>query len=298
MDLAEVSACLARLGWGILPVLGISFLWHLCCTLGWRASFCSPEYRPPLPALFRAKLSGEAIASLAPAPQIGSEVAKAFLTRARIPSSVALPAQVINKAAEIISGILFLLAGLTVALVWLPLAVTVRAGLAVGAIPLVLVAGLLIAGGRTNALGRLLALGIRLGLPLPAGCRQALDRIGEQIARFHRQGWRQTAFLLLLHLLCWLLGVVEVYAILHLIGSPASPASCFVFRALLLVVTSVFCFVPFGAGVFEAGHLLLFSALGVGPSVAASVAVVRRLRKSFWMAWGGLLPLLDRSAGR
>ena len=225
-------------------------------------------------------------------------MAKAFLTRRHLTLDKAISAQVISKTAETLGGLLFILAGAGVALAWLPLAVRSRWALGISLGAVLLTAGALMALGKPGPVRRLLNMAARTRLPFPTPLRDGLSQVEERATHFYCQGWRKTATPLMLHLLCWVLGVLEIYVVLHLIGSPLSIVSCFVFRAALVAATTVLCFVPMGAGVFEAGHVIILHWLGVVPAVATSAAVIRRARKSLWILSGGLMPIPRHPSNR
>ena len=104
-------------------------------------------------------------------------------------------------------------------------------------------------------------------------------------------GWR-LAGLLVMHLVTWGLGALEIYLILHVLGEPLPFVSVYLFHSLMMVINVIFGFVPYGMGVFEGGHVFLFHIMGLEPGTGLAVGIIRRIRKIFWMLLGLLLLLL------
>ena len=62
---------------------------------------------PPLHSLFMAKLAGEAVNQITPLANIGGEPLKAYLLKHQAPTSRGLASVVINKTAQVLTGLLF-----------------------------------------------------------------------------------------------------------------------------------------------------------------------------------------------
>ena len=119
--------------WTFLHVILLALGWHLTNSLAWSFAFPAGGPRPRLPALFMCKLAGEAVNQLTPLANLGGEPLKAFLLRRQSPVSRGLASVVVNKAAQVFTGLLFTAVGLSMVLLYweLPLALPapVRAGL-------------------------------------------------------------------------------------------------------------------------------------------------------------------------
>ncbi len=287
----DVWTYVQTMGWGYIPVLGISLLWNLSNTWAWAACFGQRgEQRSGFWTLFRTKLGGEAVGQVMPV-SVAGEVAKAYMLRAQVSVTRGLPSVVINKTTEFISGLGFVLLGAVVAVRQFSLPVAVQKGLAVGLLlaTLGIVAGVLKQ--RQNAFGWILNLLKRLRLPFLEGRRQKVEEMDRNIAAFYRQNWRGFLISLGLHSLSWVLGTLEVYFILRWLGQPLPFVSAFLLCSLSVIINTAFFFIPSGVGVFEGGHVFLFHLLGLGSGLGLAVGVIRRIRKIFWVLLGFLLLL-------
>lgn len=277
------------LGWGYLPILLIALAWHISNTWAWAACFDPEKPRPSIWALFRTKMSGEAVGNVTPASHVGGEVAKAYMLRDKISVTQGVPSLVVNKTIEMISGLVYALMGAGVA-VWqfnLPREVELAFAAALILGSLAIVAAFL--SQRQNTFGWLVNLLGRLRLNFLESRREKFVEMDRTIAAFYRKNRKGFGWCLGLHILSWILGTLEIHAILTLLGQPQPLVSSFLLMSLSLIINTAFFFIPSGVGVFESGHVFLFQLLGLGPELGLGVALIRRLRKVFWVGFGFIL---------
>jgi putative membrane protein len=74
-------------------------------------------------------------------------------------------------------------------------------------------------------------------------------------------------------------GMLETWLALSLLGHPVGLIAAFAIEALSVAIRSVVFFVPSGLGVQEAGILMLAQVFGIGPDIALSLALVKRMRE-------------------
>lgn len=89
---------------------------------------------------------------------------------------------------------------------------------------------------------------------------------------------------LLLKVLGWqlagmMVGTLETWLALALLGHPVAALAAFAIEALSVAIRSVVFFVPGGLGVQEGGVIMLAQLFGIGPDMALSLALVRRMRE-------------------
>lgn len=95
-----------------------------------------------------------------------------------------------------------------------------------------------------------------------------------QIHAHHR------AFLesVLLHLVAWVVGAVEAWIALRLMGHPLSFADVLVMESLVAAIRSITFFIPLDAGVQEGSYVLVGTLLGLPAGLALAVSLVKRAR--------------------
>ncbi|HET8533689.1 MAG TPA: lysylphosphatidylglycerol synthase domain-containing protein [Methylomirabilota bacterium] len=257
-----------------------------CDTLGWRFSF--RRDRVPFRTLFSARLAGEALNITTPTASVGGEAVKAWLVRSHVPLTESLPSVVIAKTTITIGQTLFLLLGIAVAWPILPAGSWLLRSMqsllvleCVGTAGFVAVQVL----GATGGIGRLLQ---RLGLLGREDRAPVLHQIDRAFVHFYRQEPRRLGLSIGWHLAGWVLGALEAYCILRVLGFPVSLGLATMVDAFGAGVGFAAFFIPARLGAQEAGDVAVFTALGFGAPAGLAFSLVRRLREVLWAAVGFL----------
>ena len=93
---------------------------------------------------------------------------------------------------------------------------------------------------------------------------------------------------MLWHALGLVLGTIEIYLVVRLLGLPISPLAAFAIGALGTAVKFFSFMVPASLGALEGGNVAIFAAFGLGGAVGLTYSLVRRLREIVWIAAGFL----------
>ncbi|MDE2887188.1 MAG: flippase-like domain-containing protein [Gemmatimonadota bacterium] len=288
----EVWRHVVMMGWGYVPIIGITLAAYVNNVFAWRESFDGGTERPRLRPLLWVKLVGEALGNVMPASQIGKEVAKVMMLRERMGVTAGVSSLVLTKTGEMVSGVLFVLGGVLAGLHRYVFPAEIQWALFAALTIAVVGAVLTVVRQRRDPFTGLVNLVARMRISFVARFRNRAAEIDRNLAAFYRlKGWR-LAGLLGMHLTTWGLGTLEIYVILHVLGEPMPFVSVYLFHSLMMVINVVFGFVPYGMGVFEGGHVFLFHLMGLEPGTGLAVGIVRRIRKIFWMLLGLLLLLL------
>jgi uncharacterized protein (TIRG00374 family) len=293
-------AILARirgLGW----LTGVVVLPYLVAyavdALGWwwilahGLSGAEPErWRTPSPVtLFTIRAAGEAINAITPTAYLGGEPLKAWLLRGHgVPLAPGLASAMASKTALMLSQAVFVVLGLLVALhTWHP-AVPLILAVVMGLLLVALTWRLLIGVQRRSPFTLLLGLSRRWSgrRRLLAAWEADLVELDGVLKSFYDR--RRAAFLVCwsLHFLGWILGSLEVFLVLWLLGQPVDFATAFAIEALAGVAKLAALVVPASLGVQEGGQLLIFTAFGLGAPLALTFSVIRRARELLWIAYG------------
>ncbi|MBV9568990.1 MAG: flippase-like domain-containing protein [Hyphomicrobiales bacterium] len=81
------------------------------------------------------------------------------------------------------------------------------------------------------------------------------------------------------HLISWLLGGIEVWFALHLIGSDVGIAAALVIESLGQALKAIGFAVPAALGVQEGGYVIVCGLYGLSPEVAIALSLIKRLRE-------------------
>ena len=285
---------LGRLAWWQFAVVCLPYAVITAAdTLGWRFAFTHD--RAPFWRLYGARLAGEALNVVTAVGAVGGEAAKAWLVRRDVTYEESVPSVVVAKTTLTIAQALFLLLGLALAWLTLPVGGDVLRGmlwllvvevLAVGGFVGAQVAGLVARGGRLLKL---------FGAIDDTASAEALDRA---LRGYYGREWRRFSLSIVFHLLGWLLGAVEAVVMLWALGVSAPLATATVIEALGSGVRFATFLVPASLGPFEAANAAAFDALGFGAAAALAFSFVRRARQVVWIVIGLAVLLVMRWSAR
>ncbi len=263
---------------------------------GWRATFT--HARPSLALLYVVRLIGEAVNNVTPTAYLGGEPVKAYvLQRFGVPLSDATTSVILAKTALTIAQIAFVILG--VALLFL------RRGATWTTIPILL---LMLVGGAAVTL--LLVRWQRRGLVasiagtvgrffprarLTVGLRDRAGEIDEKLRGFYEAGPGAAVTSVVLHLVGWIAGAAEVFAIMTLIGHPVGCLVAIIVEALAQPTRLLGIVVPATLGVQEAGGMIIFGILGLPPELGLTLMLLKRVREIGYSVLG--LALLARIRG-
>ncbi len=284
---AAVWDSVSALGWRLLLVLCVPYsLTVLIDTAAWRLLLRNAHV--PFLALVRARLAGEAVNVATPTASVGGEPLKAYLLRPWVPLTEGFAAVIADKTTVVTGQWLYLLVGLGAAVSILSpshallLAMAALLGveaLAVGGFVLVQTRGIFGGGGRL--LGR-------VGLAPSERYQGGLEDLDRALARFYRERIGRLAGSALLHALAWTGGGMEIYLVMHLLGSPVSLGTALVIESFGAAVKFASFMIPASLGALEGGYVAFFGAFGLGGAAGLSYVLVRRMREATWVALGFL----------
>jgi len=277
----EIIDGIRKVGWGLLPILGLAGLRFLIRASSWRLCM-PPSSRIPLGQAFSAFLAGDAIGNVTPLGMVASEPAKVFLTRHRLATRESIASLAIDNLLYAASVVGVVILGVVVLLVTVPLPFEWREAAVITIVVAVI--------GIAVALRLLQGTWREDGGPRPPW-RESLAGLRRSVLAFSSdQPWRGFR-VFLLDLSFHVVAIFEVFLTLRWILGDGSPtlAQAIVFEALNRVVTVVFKFVPFRVGIDEALSGVLAPVIAVQPVAGVTLAVVRKARNLLWTGIGLLL---------
>ena len=287
---AKIEHSLAMLGWGYILVIAYPVTWILMNTAGWRKAL-HPEYAHlSIWRLAKIRLSGETFNSLLPSGYVGGEPLKAKLLSRWIPMSEAASSVLIAKAAQSVGLVFFVGLGLTVG--------GNKGGSSLAHHPRTLIALVLLTGGISmftllltrrsfSRLGKWLH--NLTGHPWLQNQEAKLMALDDSIGAFYREGKARFLGSVLWHVGGWTAGALEVALIFFLIGHRIDWRQAWFIGAMAQLASVIGLFAPAGVGLYEGGHYLAATILGISPALGVSVALIRRVREIFWDLVGLLL---------
>lgn len=274
-DMDAILRLLAGAGWSILLVIAL----HLPQTF-----FSGLGFGVLLPGgggavrMFLLRWIRESVNALLPVAQVGGDLVRARLVaRGGIGMKRSVATSMVDLSMEMVAQIFFTLLGVGLLVAGphagdsLALALGVAAGMAA-------IGGLFLL---VQAMGLFRLIEKLVGRWTSDGKWSFLGRI-EGLHDAVLALYRQPRLLLsccLLHLVSWLLGGLETWMALHVLGVDAGLREALIIESLGQAVRGFAFLIPGALGIQEGGYLLICGMLGIGPQDALALSLVRRLRE-------------------
>ena len=288
-DLHELCQQMLRVGWvGMGAVLLVYALYFAADAISWHLVLPAvPLDRAWLVRTFVVRMIGEAYNNITPTASLGGEPVKAWLLKSRwgIPLRDAAASLVIAKTTSMFALVMFV--GVGLAMLLQHARVTdghkLAAALGFGFIVLSAAVFFLMQHLRLSTYVARWLRGTRFEARLSSGIAAAED-IDRQFAAFYRGHGRRLAWSLVFAMVNWVLGALEVYLIMGLVGYPLSFAEVWMIECMVQLVRTIAFFIPAGLGAQEGAFLIAVGALTGVPSAGVATALVRRCRDVLWIA--------------
>ena len=276
-NMAAIGHTLLVAGWGILAVVAVHTPQTLCTALGWRDVLEDPK-APKLGRLFVIRWIKEAVNALLPVAQVGGEFVRARLLMAEgVSLRNAAASCTVDTVAGIIGLFAYTLLGLTFYLLAphdMAMASLAERAIAAGGV----IAVGVVAAPRLGLL-KLVEAGVAklsagrawTGLGDVGGLHEAVVALYGQPKRL----WSCAAW----HLMAWLLGTLETFTAMAVLGLHPTLAEAFVIDSLGQGVRAAGFAVPGALGVQEGGYILICHLFGVPADQALALSFVRRIRE-------------------
>ncbi|MGH8467574.1 MAG: flippase-like domain-containing protein [Gammaproteobacteria bacterium] len=298
MDSAEILRHIRQVGsTGIGFVIALYAVTFLADVAGWHLTFKTiPLNLRWLQRLYVVRMTGEAFNNVTPLGAMGGEPVKAMLLKSRYgvnyrESGASL---ILAKTAILIALVFFLALGFLVLMPSEHIQSSYKAvaGIGLAGFATAITLFFLVQRFRLSSwLGRL-AGGSALGHRLETALR-VIHEVDERLASFYTERRARFAGALALAFINWLLGVVEVYALMQFLGYPVSFMDAWIIEAMAQLVRAGTSFIPASVGAQEGAIILACSAITGDPTLGFALSVIRRVREIVWIIGGLGLWLLD-----
>ena len=286
----SIVSVLSRMAWWQFVLICLPYgLIMAVDTLGWRYAFA--DQPAPYTKMLLARIAGEALNLVTALGSVGGEAVKVWILRSDVSYEASVPSVIIAKTTSTIAQTLLLVVGLVVVKLFVPVkGDVIWAMIALLAVEVLLVGGFLATqiAGLVRRAGRLL---VWAGLIEDSSYAERLD---ESLRGFYRDRWHRFLLSVTFHFCGWLLGALEVAAMLFVLDIHAGVATSMVIEAVGSGVRFATFLIPGSVGVLEGANTGLFVALGLSASAGLAFSLVRRARQVVWIGLG-LLVLVTAS---
>ena len=270
--LGAIGAALARIGWaGVAEVSLLQVVALLLCAAAWRAVSGQANFGATAAARWVRDGASNLVGFI---PAIGEAISSRALSLiSGAGGREAAASTIVDVAAEQLALGVYSLIGLMLLLPHLGVA---QAGhwaiiVAAASIPVV---GVYLLSRHPGALrlAERLAYKVMGRTPEPGrvGVAEAVEAI------YARRG--RAAAAMLLHLVAWTMGAVQVWVAARLLGTTISFGDCVALESLVYALRAAAFIVPMAAGVQEGGFLLVGKVIGLDPTQALALSLILRAR--------------------
>ena len=290
IDLAEVAQQVAKVGSGILVLVGIYFVAFAIDSITWQVAIRGVPlnllwaYR-----IWKLRMVGESFNAVIPAGGMGGEPVKATMLKTHygINYREGTASLILAKTINMIALVIFLIGGfaLMIEAQALPKVYEYVAGagllaFTVGVFLFFVIQRLSI----TSITGTWISRW-RIGRRLEDVLHHIHD-MDERLLHFYTETRGRFAAALVLALINWMLGVVEIYYALVFLDRPVTWAEAWIIEAVAQMVRTGAFFIPAAIGIQEGAFLLICGAITGSAPIGVAVSVVRRIREVIWIVWG------------
>jgi putative membrane protein len=265
-----------------LPVaVAASLVIHLPAVVltaaAWR-TLLPEELRPSLATMAMLRWFRESANALLPAGALlGQAAAARLLARRGVPGELAGATATLDLTLEAVSQVFFTLAG--VALLILGVETGGLWGFALAGLGIALAGAVaMIVVQRHLPLSLIEGALVRLQRRWPWIRPESIREFHADLLRLHAD-WRRLSVAIVLHTCAWIVGALEIAAILWLLGHPVSLADALVIEALAQALRNAGFMLPGSLGVQEGALIGAAALFGVPPAAAVATALARRVRE-------------------
>ncbi len=296
VDLEEVFKSLEQVGWKFLYILLVTYTAYFMATVAWALCIDRPSTDIPLFRLFNYRLVGETLALINPTNIIAGEASKVYmLEQLGIEKEAGLVSIMLSRILIILSSLLLLilamifyfqefLANSEQFFIQIGLIVFFL-GLVMGAI-FILVSPRLFMYRLYNHICRMIPF---KSLVRNRGTLKSLNR---ELSIYYQKNRLKLTGALLLSMGHWMMGALEFYVILHILGFPITLMAALMIEMGVIMVKSAASFIPAQVGVEEYGNKLMLDFVGLKlPGLWLTVSVLRRARQLFWIVLGVIISI-------
>ncbi len=275
--LDDIFSAMSVMGWGLGVVVASHLLPLFIDCLSWRFLFVW-ERIPGFHHILYSRWIGEAVNALLPSAQVAGDVVRARILALHGYSPVHAGASVFTEiAVALISQTIFALIGIVCLMI-----IGCRTVILNGMIGFVILIGFFALfffayrrGFWSGLIGLLSVLVGKERMQEISGSAEAMDQAIREI--YQHKG--SVAIAVVLRLIGWMAGAVEVWVALWFLDSDPSVPKALLLESLGHMIRGAAFLVPGAIGVQEGGFVFLGSLVGLTPEISLSVSLSKRVRE-------------------
>jgi len=284
----EIFQQLYLMGWGIFVIVLLRSCSQTFFALAWYQTFPKGQRKVPFTYLLKARLAGEALNYLVPSATMGGEPLKAELLKPYMNFSSGLASVTMAKYSFLLAQLILMVLGGILVLTMMKLsgALSFLIIFTLGLIGVGL--GVLYYGQQRSLFSKLAKTLISWGIGKSylSSRLKKIQELDRMIAFLYRNQKKEFFLSLLLNVIGWAEGILEIFLILYFLKIEPIWVTAFIIEALSLVINAAFFFVPWQLGTQETSKVFIFQICGLGPAAGFALGLIRRFREVIWAGIG------------
>lgn len=273
-----VAGALETAGWRGLALITLAHMASVfLCSLGWNAVLATPLAKPVRVVLWARYVRDSLGNLIGIIPATGEIAAARELTFHSVRPVVAAASTIVDMTAELLSQVIFTVAGVGVLLARGADPNVTLALIAALTLAAIAILGFFIAQ-RRGLLRLLESLPDRLGFGGEWASFADEHSLHDAVTAIYAQGWRMPASVAL-HVAAWGVAAFETWLALYVMARPVSFADALALESVVFAARTAAFFMPWAAGVQEGGYVIVGGLLGVPPETALALSVLKRARE-------------------
>lgn len=288
----KIAQNLLRVGWYFIPITAVWFFVYLCNAVAWRFIINRPDI--PFKQIFSVTISGYAINYITPLFHLGGEPYRVYALKDALGLNRAVSVTISYVMLHFLSSFLIWIAGVVVALLFIPLPAVLFVILLISLFVFGFVVWLFIKGYKNGVTKSFASFFVKLPLlkkfSSKVGEKEAILReIDDNTKELYQSRKKDFIAANFFEVLSRIVATLEYFFILKAIGLNPTMLEAFIINAGLGLIANMFFVVPFELGVKEGGLYTIMGFLKFTPSIGIFVGIVNRIRELFWIMIGLVL---------
>lgn len=298
-DFNKVAESLQQVGYNFVWLIIISFSSYLCGTIAWRYCMGAEGKSIPLFDLFITRHVGETVGVVNPTSIVAGEAVKIYLLRNYpVQKKTVITSVLLSRVLMILTQLLIFASVAIYTLVSGNILLSAKGVLNlfyIIPVTVVIIAAVI----KKSPWFKKLFTITKPGRWISGRTVKLREKIGEakgELSVFYRANKASLGMSVMFFVLHWLLGSLEFFVILKLLGVATHYISVVFVDMSVILFKSAGAFVPAQIGVEEYGNKVMLSTIGITAlEVWVTASILRRARLLFWIVFGlGAYFFIDR----
>ena len=293
IDFIQLVRELKRIGFGIIPIISVSFIAYLLATIAWIIVFLPQFSFNQLKQFFISRQVGETFATLNPTGVVAGDALKyLLLSKQGYAKSELLSSLSIVRVLTIITFCFLILLAASILIFSGRLDFDLSYLLiGFGFIIILFFSSFIMLFSKKLLLSQCIN-GLTKSFTNKRfiKLRASVQKVNQLSSEFYYSNAFRFGFIILILLLHWICGAVEFYLILYYLNIDISLFDATLLELGTSFARSIFAFVPGQVGVEEYSNKLFLEFVNISDSSTwITVSIIRRIRQLFWLLTGVLL---------